>query len=105
MLTGWCTVASYHRNREAQYNARDWGRASSATSPRTRASSAARIGTATTGRASAPGPNRRSPRAAMCGSSALGGVVDGYDEVDETRFFPDVMPIAQIGIKTQTQIS
>ena len=60
---------------------------------------------ATTGRASTPGPNRRSRRAAMCGSRALGGVVNGYDEVNEKRFLPVVMPLAQIEVKAQTQIS
>ena len=60
---------------------------------------------ATTGRASTPGPNRRSRRAAMCGSRALGGVVNGYDEVNEKRFLPVVMPLAQIEGKAQTQIS
>jgi len=41
----------------------------------------------------------------MCGSRALGGVVNGYDEVNEKRFLPVVMPLAQIEVKAQTQIS
>ena len=41
----------------------------------------------------------------MCGSGALGGVVNGYDEVNEKRFLPVDMPLAQIEGKAQTQIS
>ena len=89
------TVASYHRNREPRYNERNWGLGFE----RDFAQDTRLIGGAhrnshyrTSVYAGAYTPIRWGSHVRI---GALGGVVNGY-EVNEKRFLPVVMPLAQI---------